>query len=101
MDIVSLYLNPPENTLVLSVDEKTSIQALGRKHPPQPMRPGRPERIDHEYVRHGTKSLMAALLVHQGDVIGKCYDRHRHQEFLDFLKTIETTFPDLPFDSEW
>lgn len=94
VDIVGLYLNPPENALVLSVDEKTSIQALGRKHPPEPMRPGKPERIDHEYVRHGTKSLIAALLVHKGDVIGKCYDRHRHQEFLDFLKQIEAAFPE-------
>jgi len=94
MDIVGLHLDPPENALVLSVDEKTSIQALGRNHPPQPMGSGRPERIDHEYVRHGTKSLIAALLVHKGEVLGKCYDRHRHQEFLDFLKTIETHFPD-------
>jgi transposase len=92
IDIVGLYLNPPENALVLSVDEKTSIQALGRKSPPEPMEPGKPERVDHEYVRHGTKSLMAALLVHKGEVMGKCYDRHRHQEFLDFLKHIETSF---------
>jgi len=94
VDIVGLYLNPPENALVLSVDEKTSIQALGRKHPPVPMSPGKPERVDHEYVRHGTKSLIAALLVHKGDVIGKCYDRHRHQEFLDFLREVETRFSD-------
>lgn len=58
------------------------------------MRPREPERVDHEYVRHGTKSLLAALLVHKGEVMGKCYDRHRHQEFLDFMKTIETSFPD-------
>jgi len=94
MDVVGLYLDPPENALVVSVDEKTSIQALGRKYPSQPMRPGEPERIDHEYVRYGTKSLIAALLVHKGDVIGKCYNRHRHQEFLDFMRTIETSFPD-------
>lgn len=94
MDIVGLYLSPPENAVVLSVDEKTSIQALGRKHPPKPMEPGRPERVDHEYVRHGTKSLIAALLVHKGEVVGECYDRHRHQEFLDFLHQIENTFPD-------
>ena len=94
MDVVGLYLNPPENALILSVDEKTSIQALGRKHPPEPMRPGKPERIDHEYVRHGTQSLIAALLVHKGDVIGKLYERHRHQEFLDFLATIEAHFPE-------
>lgn len=94
VDIIGLYLNPPENALVLSVDEKTSIQALGRKHPPQPMKPGKPERVDHEYVRHGTKSLIATLLVHKGDVMGKYYDRHRHQEFLDFPKEVETNFPD-------
>lgn len=94
VDIVGLYLNPPENALVLSVDEKTSIQALGRKHPPKPMEPEKPERVEHEYVRHGTKSLIAALLVHKGEVMGKCYDRHRHQEFLDFLKEVETNLPD-------
>jgi len=94
MDIVGLYLDLPENALILSVDEKTLIQALGGKHPAEPMRPGRPERTGHKYVRHGTKPLIAALLVHKGDVIGKCYDHHRHQEFLHFLKTIEVHFPD-------
>ena len=93
-EIVGLYLNPPENALVLSVDEKTGMQALGRKYPNKPMRPGYPERMESHYVRYGTKSLIAALAVHKGEMMGKCYDRHRHEEFLDFLGEIERTYAD-------
>jgi len=92
IDVVGLYLNPPQNAIVLSVDEKTGIQALERKYH-RPMIPGYPERVEHEYVRHGTKSLIAAFTVHKGEVLGKCYDRRRHQEFLDFLNEIEKAYP--------
>lgn len=94
LDILGLYLNPPENALVLSVDEKTAIQALDRTQPMLPLRPGRPERRSFEYKRNGTTSLYAALAVHQGEVIGQCAPRHRHQEFLDFLRTLARTYPD-------
>ena len=93
-EIIGLYMDPPENALVLSVDEKTGMQALGRKYPNKPMRPGYPEKIESHYVRHGTKSLIAALAVHKGEVIGKCYDRHRHEEFIDFLGETEKAYPD-------
>jgi len=93
-EIVGLYMNPPENTLVLSVDERTGMQALGRKHPNKPMRPGYPEKIESHYMRYGTKSLIAALAVHKGEVISKCYDRHRYEEFIDFLREIEKAYPD-------
>lgn len=92
IDIIGLYLNPPENAIVLCVDEKTGMQALGRKYH-SPMIPGHPEKFDHQYVRHGTKSLIAAFLVHQGIILGKCYDRHRHKEFINFLDQIEKEFP--------
>lgn len=92
INIIGLYLNPPENAVVLSVDEKTGMQALGRTYH-RPMTPGHPERISHEYVRHGTKSLLAAFVVHKGTVLGKCYDRHRHQEFIDFLDEIDKRYP--------
>jgi len=87
-DIVGLYLDPPERALVLSVDEKSQIQALDRTQPLLPMRPGRPERRSHDYTRHGTLSLFAALDVATGKVIGKCYGRHRAAEFLKFLREI-------------
>jgi putative transposase len=92
-EIVGLYLNPPENALVLCVDEKTGMQALGRKAPDKPVRPGTPARREFEYVRHGTKSLLAALAVHEGTVTGQCYDRHTHLEFLDFLQTLDKLYP--------
>lgn len=92
INIIGLYLNPPENAVVLSVDEKTGMQALGRTYH-RPMTPGHPERVSHEYVRHGTKSLLAAFVVHKGTVLGKCYDRHRHQEFIDFLDEIDKRYP--------
>lgn len=93
LDILGLYLNPPENALVLSVDEKTAIQALDRTQPTLPLRPGQVERRSFEYKRNGTISLYAALAVHQGEVVGQCAPRHRHQEFLDFLRLLARTYP--------
>jgi transposase len=92
-DIVGLYLSPPNRALVLSVDEKSQIQALDREQPVLPMMPGVPERRTHSYVRHGTTSLFAAIDVASGFVIGKCYKRHRAAEFLDFLKQIDACVP--------
>lgn len=88
-DIVGLYLNPPERALVLCVDEKSQVQALDRSQPLLPMRPGQAERRTHDYYRHGTTSLFAALDVATGRVIGKCHRRHRHQEFLKFLRHLD------------
>ena len=93
-DIVGLYLSPPNRALVLSVDEKSQIQALDREQPVLPMMPGVPERRTHSYVRHGTTSLFAALDIASGFVIGKCYKRHRATEFLDFLKQIDARVPE-------
>lgn len=93
LDILGLYLNPPENALVLSVDEKTAIQALDRTQPTLPLRPGQVERRSFEYKRNGITSLYAALAVHQGEVVGHCAPRHRHQEFLDFLRLLARTYP--------
>ena len=92
-DLVGLYLDPPEKALVLSVDEKSQIQALDRTQPLLPMRPGQPERHTHDYVRHGTATLFAALDVASGEVVGKISRQHRHQEFLDFLKLLDRTYP--------
>ena len=89
-DIVGLYLNPPEKALVLSVDEKSQIQALDRTQPILALRPGIPERQTHDYERHGTTTLFAALNVLDGTVIGQCQARHRHQEFLRFLNHLES-----------
>ena len=94
-DIIGLYLSPPDRALVLCVDEKSQIQALDRSQPVLPMLPGMPERRTHDYKRHGTTSLFAALDVATGRVIGKCYRRHRAREFLDFLKEIDRHVPDL------
>lgn len=88
-DIVGLYMSPPENAVVVCVDEKSQMQALDRTQPLLPLRPGTPERRTHDYHRHGTSSLFAALMVKTGVVIGKCQRRHRHQEFIKFLKTID------------
>jgi transposase len=93
-DIVGLYLSPPNRALVLSIDEKSQIQALDREQPVLPMMPGVPERRTHSYVRHGTTSLFAALDVASGFVIGKCYKRHRAAEFLNFLKEIDAHVPE-------
>ena len=92
-DIVGLYLNPPEKALVLSVDEKSQIQALDRTQPVLPMRPGQVERRTHDYTRYGTTSLFAALDLACGTVIGRCFRRHRAQEFRRFLDTIEQNVP--------
>jgi len=92
-DIVGLYLQPPERALVLCVDEKSQIQALDRSQPLLPMRPGQVERRTHDYVRHGTTSLFAALDVATGKVIGECHRRHRAVEFRAFLATIEANVP--------
>jgi transposase len=90
-DIVGLYLDPPARALLLSVDEKSQIQALDRTAPLLPMRPGLAERRTHDYVRHGTTSLFVALDVATGRVIGECHRRHRSREFLRFLDTIDHT----------
>src|SRR5271169_3570490 len=83
-DIVGLYLSPPERALVLCVDEKSQIQALDRSQPLLPMRPGQIERRTHDYTRHGTTSLFAALEMASGQVIGECHRRHRSVEFRQF-----------------
>jgi transposase len=92
-DIVGLYLNPPERALVLCVDEKSQIQALDRTQPMLPLRPGQVERRTHDYKRHGTTSLFAALDVKAGTVIGKCMPRHRAAEFRRFLDAVEAKVP--------
>ena len=93
-DVVGLYMNPPANALVLCVDEKSQIQALDRAQPVLPMRPTTPERLTHNYVRHGTTSLFAALDIATGNVIGKCFRRHRTDEFLRFLREIKKNVPE-------
>jgi transposase len=92
-DVVGLYLDPPDKALVLCVDEKSQIQALDRTQPILPLRPGLPERQTHDYSRHGTTSLFAALNVLLGTVIGCCMQRHRHIEFLRFLQKIDRETP--------
>ena len=92
-DVVGLYLDPPDKALVLCVDEKSQIQALDRTQPILPLRPGRPERQTHDYSRHGTTSLLAALNLLLGTVIGCCMERHRHIEFLRFLEKIDRETP--------
>jgi len=92
-DIVGLYVNPPQRTraVVMCIDEKSQVQALDRSQPVLPMRPGQAERSTHDYYRHGTTSLFAALDVATGKVIGRCQRQHRHQEFLRFLEQIDRT----------
>lgn len=92
VDVVGLYLNPPEKALVLCIDEKSQIQALDRTQPILPMRPGLPARMTHDYVRHGTTSLFAALEVATGKVSGRCFPRHTHREFLAFLKILDRKY---------
>jgi transposase len=92
-DIVGLYLNPPDKALVFSVDEKSQIQALDRTRPLLPLRPGLPARQTHDYKRHGTTTLYAALNLLDGKVIGECKSRHRAQEFLEFLATLDRQTP--------
>lgn len=92
-DIVGLYLNPPEHAIVLSCDEKSQIQALDRTQPGLPLRKGKTATMTHDYVRHGTTTLFAALSTLDGKVIGTCMPRHRHQEWIKFLKLIDTQTP--------
>lgn len=89
-DVVGLYLNPPENAIVFCVDEKTSIQALDRTQPGLPLKKGRCGTVTHDYKRNGTSTLFAALEVGTGGVIGECYQKHTHKEFLDFIKQVES-----------
>lgn len=92
-DVVGLYLNPPDKSIVFCVDEKSQIQALERTQPLLPLRPGIPSRQTHDYQRHGTTTLFAALNMLDGKVIGDCLPRHRHQEFIRFLQLIDTKTP--------
>lgn len=93
-DVIGLYLNPPEHALVFSVDEKSQIQALDRTQISLPLKKGRAGTMTHDYKRNGTTTLFAALNVLKGEVIGQCMKRHRHQEFLQFLKTIDSDTPE-------
>lgn len=93
IDVVGLYLNPPENAVVLCMDEKSSVQALDRTQPSLPMVKGRAQTMTHDYKRHGTTTLFAALDVLTGHVIGSCMPQHRHEEFLKFLRTIDQQVP--------
>ena len=92
-DIVGLYLNPPDHAMVLCVDEKSQIQALNRTQPTLPMGLGYAEGYTHDYVRHGTPTLFAALDIATGGVFGQCRNRHRHEEFLSFLRLIDREVP--------
>jgi len=92
-DVVGLYLNPPDKALVLCVDEKSQIQALDRTQPGLPFKKGRCGTMTHDYKRHGTTTLFAAIEVAQGKVVGQCFARHRHQEFIKFLKRLDAEFP--------
>jgi transposase len=92
-DVVGLYLNPPAHAIVLSVDEKSQIQALDRTQSGLPPKEGRPAIATHDYTRHGTTTLFAALNVLDGTVLGRCMQRHRHQEFIRFLNTVEAAVP--------
>ena len=92
-DVVGLYLNPPDKAIVLCVDEKSQIQALQRTQPGLPMKKGRCGTMTHDYKRHGTTTLFAALNVLDGSVIGECMAKHRHQEFLRFLRRVDREFP--------
>ena len=93
-DVVGVYLTPPQNAVVLCVDEKSQIQALDRTQPGLPMKPGRCGTFTHDYKRNGTTTLFAALQMVEGRVIGECYPRHRHQEFLKFLRRLDGEFPE-------
>ena len=92
-DVVGLYLNPPQQAIVLCVDEKSQIQALDRTQPGLPIKKGRGGTMTHDYKRHGTTTLFAALEVLSGRVVGQCHERHRHQEFLRFLRRLDREFP--------
>ena len=92
-DVVGLYLNPPQQAVVLCVDEKSQIQALDRTQPGLPLKKGRCGTMTHDYKRHGTTTLFAALEVLKGRVVGQCFERHRNQEFLRFLRHLDQEFP--------
>jgi transposase len=92
-DIVGLYVDPPKHAIVLSVDEKSQIQALDRSQPGLPLKPGKAGTMTHDYKRHGTTTLFAALDVLEGTVLGRCMQRHRHQEFIRFLNAVERAVP--------
>jgi transposase len=92
-DVVGLYLNPPDKAAVVCIDEKSQVQALDRTATMLPIRPGLPERRTHDYLRHGTTTLFAALEVATGKVVDRCYDRHTHAEFLTFLTLVAKTYP--------
>jgi putative transposase len=94
VDLVGLYLNPPDKALVLSIDEKSQIQALNRTQPLLPMKFGHPECRTHDYERNGTTTLFAALNVATGEVVGKCKKAHKHQDFLHFLRILDETYPE-------
>ena len=96
VDVVGLYLDPPKGAIVLSVDEKTQIQALDRTQPTLPIKPGRSARMTHDYKRNGTTSLYAALEIATGEVTGACYPTHTHKEFLAFLNRLVKAFPRRP-----
>src|SRR5712671_4684650 len=93
-DVVGLYLNPPDKSAVLCLDEKSQIQALDRTQPGLPLKKGRCGTMTHDYVRHGTTTLFAALNMLDGTVIGSCFDRHRHEEFLKFLRQVDRDTPE-------
>jgi transposase len=93
-DVVGLYLNPPDRSVVLCIDEKSQIQALDRTQPGLPLKKGRCGTFTHDYVRHGTTTVFAALEILEGKVIGQCFPRHRHQEFLRFLRQLDDEFPE-------
>jgi len=93
-DVVGLYMSPPQNALILSVDEKSQCQALERSQPVLPMMPGAPERASHDYFRHGTTTIFAALDVKTGEVFAQCKPRHRQKEFIEFLRHIERSTPE-------
>jgi transposase len=95
-DVAGLYLNPPDKAVVLCVDEKPQAQALERAAPVLPLRPGIPEKRSHDYIRHGTTTLFAALEVATGKVTDTCYPRHRHEEFLKFLPQVAKAYPRVP-----
>ncbi|GJD46271.1 IS630 family transposase ISAzba6 [Methylobacterium cerastii] len=92
-DVVGLYMNPPAHAVVLSIDEKSQIQALERTRPARPLGPGHPAAQTHDYTRHGTTTLFAALDVLEGTVLGRCMQRHRHGEFIRFLNAVEAAVP--------
>ncbi len=93
VDVVGLYLSPPDQAVVLSIDEKSQIQALDRTQPGLPLKPGRCGTMTHDYKRHGTTTLFAALDVLAGKVIGRCMQRHRHEEFIRFLNAVDREVP--------